>query len=931
MSSFYYPGDHGVQEIIDYDIHDAILHHLYQSSQIDTLFSVDSSITTGVCLRTQPGHFRLFPYNEPRLLHFEAAVRALNPLVALKVRTAAVHAALSTVHDNEVAIFLNPSTRIQVLDTITQLGRAEKEQCGAFIRDERVLIVWSDSLETIVSTYQEFEQKLIALVWKNKATLAPAVVSSKAISQRTSDPSGTLHEEKTSVIPEEQIPQETRGIRPPKKTRKWPWSWKAIYVSGDVQSQEDPEKTGTAKKRKIRLFAPLYNGIGAGLAAFFIISGLSLLLQEFRLDGSYTRFGLVVTFPFLFCVALFFCLQLVGNIALAIGPVAQYHENSQYYSAVKPEPNPDVDRHLPHVSIQIPVYKEGLEAVIAPSVFSIKAAMQTYARQGGTSSIFVNDDGLQLLSAEDRAARIAFYADHNIGWVARPKHEDKEDGFQRRGRFKKASNMNYALDLSLRMEKYIRVLVEERERSRATTPAIVHLSDAPDTSVYFPHSTHSASASTSAYPSMDICVDEDRDLEEKALEMAIEEAYEESGKRHRPWAANARSLRVGGLILICDSDTIVPEDCFRDAAREMAESPELAIIQHESDVMQVSFNFFENGIAHFTRRINRCISMGTANGEVAPFVGHNAFLRWSAIQDASFIDPYDNKRRFWSEANVSEDFDMALRLQLSGYIIRWATYSDGGFKEGVSLTVDDELNRWQKYAYGCNELIFLPLVDWWKRGIISKQLQIFVWSGAPVHYKLSMMAYMFSYYGIACSAILTVLNYFLLGFEVEVDAFYLHSFEIFLACCAVFPGLGNLGFTLMQYRLGQRSFLSAAAENLTWVPFFFFFFGGLSVHLSVALLSHLFSYNIQWGATKKEVERSNFFIEVPKIINRFSISIIFSLLTTAAMVIFSTDLVTYKWRIPAENWAAIFPAALVVGSHFLFPVILNPWLMIFSY
>jgi hypothetical protein len=43
---------------------------------------------------------------------------------------------------------------------------------------------------------------------------------------------------------------------------------------------------------------------------------------------------------------------------------------------------------------------------------------------------------------------------------------------------------------------------------------------------------------------------------------------------------------------------------------------------------------------------------------------------------------------------------MALRLQMRGYIIRWATYSKGGFKEGVSLTVDDELNRWQKYTYG---------------------------------------------------------------------------------------------------------------------------------------------------------------------------------------------------------------------------------------
>ena len=43
---------------------------------------------------------------------------------------------------------------------------------------------------------------------------------------------------------------------------------------------------------------------------------------------------------------------------------------------------------------------------------------------------------------------------------------------------------------------------------------------------------------------------------------------------------------------------------------------------------------------------------------------------------------------------------MALRLMLRGYVIRWATYSNRGFKEGVSLTCDDELNRWQKYSYG---------------------------------------------------------------------------------------------------------------------------------------------------------------------------------------------------------------------------------------
>jgi hypothetical protein len=122
--------------------------------------------------------------------------------------------------------------------------------------------------------------------------------------------------------------------------------------------------------------------------------------------------------------------------------------------------------------------------------------------------------------------------------------------------------------------------------------------------------------------------------------------------------------------------------------------------------MQVANHYFENGITHFTRRINKCISLGCANGEVAPFVGHNAFLRWSAVQDASFID-IDGKRKQWSENNVSEDFDLALRLLLKGYNLRWATYSNGGFKEGVSLTVVDELARWQKYAYG--EILLLPM------------------------------------------------------------------------------------------------------------------------------------------------------------------------------------------------------------------------------
>lgn len=103
---------------------------------------------------------------------------------------------------------------------------------------------------------------------------------------------------------------------------------------------------------------------------------------------------------------------------MTVGPIAQYHLNSKYYSARPPRPNKQVDSNLPHITIQMPLYKEGLEAVLcvllvsntsflssncfifpvssAPSITSLKKAMQTYARQGGTSSIFINDDGLRV-------------------------------------------------------------------------------------------------------------------------------------------------------------------------------------------------------------------------------------------------------------------------------------------------------------------------------------------------------------------------------------------------------------------------------------------------------------------------------------------------------------------------------------------------------
>ena len=85
-----------------------------------------------------------------------------------------------------------------------------------------------------------------------------------------------------------------------------------------------------------------------------------------------------------------------------------------------------------------------------------------------------------------------------------------------------------------------------------------------------------------------------------------------------------------------DSDTRVPSDCFLDAVGELERSPQVAILQYLSGVTNVSSSFFEGGITFFTNLIYTAIKYAVANGDVAPFVGHDAVLRWSALQNIAY-------------------------------------------------------------------------------------------------------------------------------------------------------------------------------------------------------------------------------------------------------------------------------------------------------
>ena len=91
---------------MDYDRYDAFLHHIFKQTQGDAWFRPnEDNLSAGVALRVSDGvntpsglpEFRVFPYENLALEPFESAVARLNPAVAVKVRSAAVHAALAEV------------------------------------------------------------------------------------------------------------------------------------------------------------------------------------------------------------------------------------------------------------------------------------------------------------------------------------------------------------------------------------------------------------------------------------------------------------------------------------------------------------------------------------------------------------------------------------------------------------------------------------------------------------------------------------------------------------------------------------------------------------------------------------------------------------------------------------------------------------------
>jgi hypothetical protein len=167
-------------------------------------------------------------------------------------------------------IQIDAKTRIQVLDTMVDVAGADKEQQGAFIRDERVLVAWTDELDFIVPLCKEFEQKLIKLVWRSRPSMRGLKSSSTVpFSQAPSTVGSAIGlNEKIAEEPEPQSAFEdlpSQPVPPPKKTKGLFSFWKSTKAPAPT-AVSDAEKGDEKEKRPLRLFSPIYSGFAAALS-----------------------------------------------------------------------------------------------------------------------------------------------------------------------------------------------------------------------------------------------------------------------------------------------------------------------------------------------------------------------------------------------------------------------------------------------------------------------------------------------------------------------------------------------------------------------------------------------------------------------------------------------------------------------------------------
>lgn len=377
-----------------------------------------------------------------------------------------------------------------------------------------------------------------------------------------------------------------------------------------------------------------------------------------------------------------------------------------------------------NVTIQIPVYKESLEEVIMPTLKSCMQSRDYYMRKtGARCNIVICDDGMmaflknnfaaaemlwetigktkgkifklsQLLQKVPRPSRrhlkglkshsvyevfhrMLFYYHYDIGFVAR-------STWDRRGKFKKASNLNSHLRL--------------------------------------------------VWGADQVAKSQDMSLEDALLQVS----HNADGSRDVMFG---NTISIGHLIIVNDADARMAETVILKTVPEFLNDKFLGFTQHATKTLddQRGESYYTNMLSAYTDALYQGhFLLSSILGCHPPLVGHSIFLRSEAVKQCGRIRTLRKTQRwlhniglpflsvdqvglnnlqdhgsteYWSESHVSEDFELMIHLYNLGFNGRYVAYKDCEFQEGITRTFDEEAGRHRKFALGGKIVSFFCCVS----------------------------------------------------------------------------------------------------------------------------------------------------------------------------------------------------------------------------
>ena len=98
---------------------------------------------------------------------FLTASAALNVEVSICIFSHVVEVIIGSLPANAWDFPLRDDTRVQIIQRIQDLPRARKHQYAAFVREQKCLVVWSDSASKVVDQGEDLEKKIFDFIWND--------------------------------------------------------------------------------------------------------------------------------------------------------------------------------------------------------------------------------------------------------------------------------------------------------------------------------------------------------------------------------------------------------------------------------------------------------------------------------------------------------------------------------------------------------------------------------------------------------------------------------------------------------------------------------------------------------------------------------------------------------------------------------------------